>query len=478
MPGIDQPINAPIALIRNGKEISRSNSQELQDESGICWRKSTKEKRKKKDLAEALDPIARLPVQALADPLGCYVAVWITNNPMIEHLVLEVFFPKWKMVHETTWTWLKLNAEAELVCSVSDPRRKPYERVLVGYYEDPVLTCAGQQQQQQAFSSLSECSNKKIIHQAMPDPLFSPHVDHEHHEHGRVQGRNREKRVNYGNEERSSSVGSQILYQRPEKQSPSPSIRSSTSLKLAPLDEIYVGGDDHEDGSPSQHIEQSHSGISRLSDENQSTCSCSLLAPLRKDLVICSVPLHHSWKPSLEGLFFSHPHPQKIAAAEPGKSETKSDCLSGAPPSLDDSASGANRLATNNKFSIQVLVPRPTSLLSSVLSHAESGGGGGVGKKKGQNTDSRIPSSTAGAILLGDVEKDIIVVPREEDANIAAGGANNFAEVGCKEEETHFCCSLELFARELRPGVTSVGNQALYFQNSSLYEPSCAGGGQ
>jgi N6-adenosine-specific RNA methylase IME4 len=62
------------------------------------------------------------------------VAIWITNNPAVRHLVLgeDGLFESWDVQLEEEWLWIKTTAEGEPVSSVDALWRKPYEVLLIG----------------------------------------------------------------------------------------------------------------------------------------------------------------------------------------------------------------------------------------------------------------------------------------------------------------------------------------------------------
>lgn len=81
---------------------------------------------------------SHLPVVSLLSPsLPCFVAIWVTNNPVFHSYVQDTLFPLWGVRHEATWTWLKLSDDGRMVLPlhpVSDTaHRKPYEQLLIGW---------------------------------------------------------------------------------------------------------------------------------------------------------------------------------------------------------------------------------------------------------------------------------------------------------------------------------------------------------
>jgi N6-adenosine-specific RNA methylase IME4 len=84
-------------------------------------------------------------LQRLYHPLGCLVAIWITNNPTIHEFVLKRLLAAWGLDYLDTWWWIKLGVtssstserspEPELwyqpIHSIHSTHRKPYERVII-----------------------------------------------------------------------------------------------------------------------------------------------------------------------------------------------------------------------------------------------------------------------------------------------------------------------------------------------------------
>jgi N6-adenosine-specific RNA methylase IME4 len=86
-----------------------------------------------------------LPVSSLLSATeGCFVAVWVTNNPSLVRFVREELLAAWGApIHAATWHWLKvcddgrpvlpLRAEAER------NHRKPYEQLIIGFKPPAVV---------------------------------------------------------------------------------------------------------------------------------------------------------------------------------------------------------------------------------------------------------------------------------------------------------------------------------------------------
>jgi len=77
-----------------------------------------------------------LPVERLCGKCGSLVAVWVTNRPRFQNFVKTDLFKKWKVKYLTTWYWLKVTNEGEMVIDLKSKHRKPYEKILFGIFEE------------------------------------------------------------------------------------------------------------------------------------------------------------------------------------------------------------------------------------------------------------------------------------------------------------------------------------------------------
>lgn len=82
-----------------------------------------------------------------ASPRGCFVCIWVTNDPAARRSVLDELFPAWGATYLTEVVWVKLAATGELVLPADHPQRKPLERCLVGFL-GPVAAASGRGEEQ------------------------------------------------------------------------------------------------------------------------------------------------------------------------------------------------------------------------------------------------------------------------------------------------------------------------------------------
>jgi N6-adenosine-specific RNA methylase IME4 len=78
--------------------------------------------------------LLRLDVPVLADPAGCVLALWVTNDPAVISFALETLLPRWGFELVEEWLWLKIAADGELISSVTSRHKKPYERLLLARF--------------------------------------------------------------------------------------------------------------------------------------------------------------------------------------------------------------------------------------------------------------------------------------------------------------------------------------------------------
>ncbi|PRP79394.1 methyltransferase-like protein 4-like [Planoprotostelium fungivorum] len=71
--------------------------------------------------------------EATENPCGLF-AVWVTNKLKFQRFVTETLFPKWRIEYLTTWYWIKIDREGQLIFPLSSSHRRPYEPLLIGRF--------------------------------------------------------------------------------------------------------------------------------------------------------------------------------------------------------------------------------------------------------------------------------------------------------------------------------------------------------
>ncbi|KAK7100563.1 hypothetical protein V1264_023492 [Littorina saxatilis] len=90
-------------------------------------------KRKKSYTMASEDMLLHLPIARLARP-GCLVALWVTNNDRLEDHCLNTLFPAWGVTSVARWHWLKVTQTGDLISSMDEGHKKPYEILLLGRF--------------------------------------------------------------------------------------------------------------------------------------------------------------------------------------------------------------------------------------------------------------------------------------------------------------------------------------------------------
>ena len=62
---------------------------------------------------------------------GGVVGLWCTNDPRLLQWARDTLLPSWGLAYVTTWYWIKVTNEGELICPLDSDHKKPYERLLV-----------------------------------------------------------------------------------------------------------------------------------------------------------------------------------------------------------------------------------------------------------------------------------------------------------------------------------------------------------
>ncbi|KAJ3196727.1 Methyltransferase-like protein 4 [Irineochytrium annulatum] len=72
----------------------------------------------------------KIPVDTLASA-GCYVCVWVSNNPKLITFVTNKLLPAWGCRLVGIWKWIKVDVGGALVSDMDDPHHKPYEPFVI-----------------------------------------------------------------------------------------------------------------------------------------------------------------------------------------------------------------------------------------------------------------------------------------------------------------------------------------------------------
>ncbi|KAI8367209.1 MT-A70-domain-containing protein [Choanephora cucurbitarum] len=59
------------------------------------------------------------------------VAIWVTNKPKFRKFILDKLLPAWQLECVAEWVWLKTTTQAESVCPLDSPHKKPYEQLIL-----------------------------------------------------------------------------------------------------------------------------------------------------------------------------------------------------------------------------------------------------------------------------------------------------------------------------------------------------------
>lgn len=75
----------------------------------------------------------KIPVPELINKdSSSLVVVWVTNRRSFRRYIKNVLFPKWGIKYITTWYWLKVTKNGEMVIDLHSTHRKPYEPIIIG----------------------------------------------------------------------------------------------------------------------------------------------------------------------------------------------------------------------------------------------------------------------------------------------------------------------------------------------------------
>ena len=73
----------------------------------------------------------KIPIKTCLSENG-FFCLWVTNNPKISKFVKYKLFPDWGLQLVSTWFWIKVTNEGELVIPIDSTHRKPYEILYIG----------------------------------------------------------------------------------------------------------------------------------------------------------------------------------------------------------------------------------------------------------------------------------------------------------------------------------------------------------
>ena len=119
-------------------------------------------KRSKKYSTLSFDEIASLPINEFCVD-GCMMIVWVTNKQKLLKWVKEDLFKKWNVTYITEWHWVKVTTSIEPVFPWESLHKKPYETLVLGYYNNFA--------NETDFSSLQDlviCSMPSAVHSHKP----------------------------------------------------------------------------------------------------------------------------------------------------------------------------------------------------------------------------------------------------------------------------------------------------------------------
>jgi len=119
-------------------------------------------KRSKRYSTLTFEQIASLPMDELCQD-GCLIIIWVTNKQKILKWVKESLFKQWGITFITEWHWVKLTALAEPVFPWESMHKKPYETLIIGFFQNcPKLTDCSD------LCDLVICSMPSTIHSHKP----------------------------------------------------------------------------------------------------------------------------------------------------------------------------------------------------------------------------------------------------------------------------------------------------------------------
>ncbi|KAK7502171.1 hypothetical protein BaRGS_00006535, partial [Batillaria attramentaria] len=94
------------------------------------WENKSVKRKKSYDMVGET-ALQQLPIPKLARP-GSLVALWVTNNDRLEEFAMEELFPAWRLHPVAKWHWLKVTQTGDMVTSLSEGHKRPFEVLLLG----------------------------------------------------------------------------------------------------------------------------------------------------------------------------------------------------------------------------------------------------------------------------------------------------------------------------------------------------------
>ncbi|GMH37806.1 hypothetical protein BSKO_05679 [Bryopsis sp. KO-2023] len=86
--------------------------------------------------------LLKLPMEALMQKESCLVVLWMTNRMKHQNFVEQELLPKWGLKMVTTWFWLKVDSDGEMICSLEGDHHYPYEKLFIATnHPDPQHFC-------------------------------------------------------------------------------------------------------------------------------------------------------------------------------------------------------------------------------------------------------------------------------------------------------------------------------------------------
>ncbi|KAF1335449.1 Methyltransferase-like protein 4, partial [Globisporangium splendens] len=77
--------------------------------------------------------LLKIDVCSLADNDECVLGIWVTNRPQYTTFLLDTVLPRWGFTYHTTWYWLKVCRNGDLVTPLESTHRLPFEKMIVAY---------------------------------------------------------------------------------------------------------------------------------------------------------------------------------------------------------------------------------------------------------------------------------------------------------------------------------------------------------